>query len=510
MSKQKNSYSKEDFLIDTNKLLEDIEDADSYLNDTTTDFSGTHGIELKKNLVESYDNNFAFKTNGYVEITVSENEMQAIADFFPPSEGMEPLKPNDISTVLEEKQITEGVNWVKISEELFNCNTQSEPATNIIIAQGSEPTDEIPKHLEINKELLYKKREKNKESKKINYKQKSPFIMVSTGDILANVIPHKSGKMGLKVTGNPIQYSTRKVPQYKPGKNTQINGETVVASCDGKFSHDKSSFWVSEVLEIAQNIDYSTGHIDFPGDVIVYGEIQDGFKVNAGGAIYCAKTMDVSEIICEGEVEAKQGIIGRKKGYLKAGGEVRAKFIENCYVEAGESIKIEVGILNSTVHTSDEVKLGYKGIIIGGKVYAENGVTAVQLGSKSGTRTEVYCGIDYSVEQKLEWIRDKNMLLVEKLNRVKGEIKREVSNMYQLVELRDKLQSAIHKLNESANKLIYQLDKNEEVEIIIRGIVYPGVYIEICHCSYIVNRKLERVRFRLNKAEGKVVVESLY
>ncbi len=94
-----------------------------------------------------------------------------------------------------------------------------------------------------------------------------------------------------------------------------------------------------------------------------------------------------------------------------------------------------------------------------------DGVTAVQIGSALGPRTEIYCGIDYSVEQKLQWIRDKNI------------------------------------------EPVFQLNKNETAEVIVKGVIFPSAYIEICHLSYIVPRRMTRVRFKLDKIKGKVIFE---
>ena len=509
MSKKKRDYAVEDFLSDSSKLLDEIGDADGFINDLPTETAEAVSAEIRKKSLESIEKAVDLQTNGYAEILISEDEMQAVANFFPPSEGMEPFKTDDVAELISDSQIGQGVDWDVIGEALFKCNTEFEPVTDVVIACGSEPIDEIPEHLEIEKELLRKETDRDRDKTRVDFKRISPFVLVKKGDALAHVIRTKLGEMGFTVTGRSLPYKKVKIVQLLPGKNTQAEGDAVVSSCDGRFGHDDQGFWVNEVLEISRDVDYSTGHIDFPGDVIIRGEIQDGFKVHAGGSLYCARTMDASEVVCKKDVIVRQGIIGKREGVLKTEGKVEAKFIENCCVEAKGPLSIEVGMINSSVHTLDRVDLGHKGVITGGKIYAQNGVTATQLGSQSGTKTEIYCGIDYSVEQKLEWIRDKNIELAMKLNRVKEEIKQSPSENKELVELRDKLQAAIHKLNEAVSALIHHLDRNEEVEVIVRGNVFPGVYVEICHVSYIVNRKLNRVRFRLDKAKGKIVVESL-
>ena len=125
-----------------------------------------------------------------------------------------------------------------------------------------------------------------------------------------------------------------------------------------------------------------------------------------------------------------------------------------------------------------------------------------------GVKTEINCGIDYSVQQKIEWIKDKTIALAFKLRQIEDGIKRKTSDLKKLNTTRDKIKNTIHKLNEAAKSLIFQLDKSESAEIIAKGTVYPDVYIEICHMSYIVPREMENVRFWLNKEKGKIDVET--
>ena len=73
-----------------------------------------------------------------------------------------------------------------------------------------------------------------------------------------------------------------------------------------------------------------------------------------------------------------------------------------------------------------------------------------------------------------------------------------------LIQLRDNIKNAIDKLNEAAKLLIVHLDKNEDAKIIVKGIIYTGTYIEICHVKYIVPQTLPRVMFTLNRRKGRI------
>lgn len=81
---------------------------------------------------------------------------------------------------------------------------------------------------------------------------------------------------------------------------------------------------MNEVLEIDDDVDYKTGHINFPGDVIIRGEVKDGFKVHSRGSIFCAKTLDASEVISGKDLIVQQGIIGRNKGIIQVEGKLKA------------------------------------------------------------------------------------------------------------------------------------------------------------------------------------------
>jgi uncharacterized protein (DUF342 family) len=504
------NYSLEDFIAKSEDLLEDVGDFDGLVDlaegtDTAEKISDGSSSASIKALKESMDLQF----DGYAEVWLAENEMSAVADFHPPTGAMNPIEPGQIAELLSAKGIRAGVDWDAIKEAVFRCNTERIRVSDVVVARGTRPIDEVPEHLLIEEQLKKKSSGPEANSARIDFKEVSPFVLVKEGQELAQYIPKRAGRMGITVLGKAVPYKTRQITMIVPGDHTRTQGKNIVADCDGTFEHNEHSFRVNEVLEIDNDVDYRTGHISFPGDVIIRGEVKDGFKVHSGGSVFCYKTLDASEVISKKDLIVQQGIIGRNKGIIKVGGVVKTKFIENCYLEAKGSVYVENGLMNSVIHTLKQVELGRKGVIIGGKIYAQDGVKAVQIGSAMGPRTEIYCGIDYSVQQKLEWIRDKNIELAVKLKQVEGKLKTTSAGSEKLLQLREKIKPAIHKLNEAANSMIFQLDKNEAAEVVVKGSIFPGAYIEICHLSYIVSRQMKRVRFKLDKEKGKIVAESL-
>ena len=184
---------------------------------------------------------------------------------------------------------------------------------------------------------------------------------------------------------------------------------------------------------------------------------------------------------------------------------MEAKFMEGCTLSAEGPVRVLTSVLNATINTRDRLDMGDRGIIIGGVVNSANGVSAAQIGSERGPRTEIHCGTDFNVEKKLIWIRDKNIALAFKLREIETKMKANPGTRPVLAPLRDKIKAALHQLNENARTLVTTLDRNENATVSVRGNVFPGTYIEICHISYFVTKPKRLVTFRLDKGSGKII-----
>jgi len=502
MDKDK-EYIIEDLMKSVEQHLKEI-----HAEDLHADFPVDTGKKVQDEIIskerESFDLDTGPVVDGFVEMRVSDNDMVATADFYPPSEDGKSIEEDDVRDKLDSFGIVHGVDWDTIKSKINQCNNERIQINDVIIARCDIPVDEVPQHLVIEERLLKDTRQIEEDSLTIDYKQIISYTLVKKGETLAQVIPLKEGKFGKTVKGELIPFKKAHITPKKPLKNTELENKRIVATCDGRFELFNINFWVNEVFEIYGDVDYRTGNISFPGDIIIHGRVNDGFKVESGGSIFCKGTLDASEVVCEENLVIDRGIIGRKKGKVKVGGITNAKYIENCYVESQDSIYIKTGILHSVIHTLNKLEMGMESIIVGGKIFAQNGVIAQQIGTKMGIKTEIVCGTDYTIQQKLEWIKDKTVELALKLGQIEEIIKSGDSNNKKLLETRDKIINSIHKLNKATKTLMLHLNKNESAEIVVKGIVFPGVYIEICHISYIVPRNMEGVRFFIDKEKGKI------
>jgi uncharacterized protein (DUF342 family) len=435
--------------------------------------------------------------------------MNATGSFFPPSALEPPLTQEDVRRALRAKKVSFGVDKKAIFETLLAVNSQLVALSGVIVARGRPPRNEAPAFLQVLPGLLSSPVPADFSEASVDFKSWSPFRVVRVGEVLARQVPKQDGELGFNVHGQAIPFAKTTVTELKPGANTGFTDDALVALRDGHFELRGDTITVHEVLEVTDDVDYRTGHLDFPGDVVIRGEVKRGFRVKAGGSVFCARVIDATQVDCRGDLVTQQGILGRGSGSVRVGGSVTSRFIENCLVEAQGAIRVRTGCLNSVLRSLDRVLTGPKGMLVGGKIYAQEGIQAGQVGSPTSPRTELICGINAFVQQKLLWIRDKNLTLATRLKQVQARMAAEPASRARLQDVHDRLRAAIHKLNESAQELMKELDKNDKAFVQVTGTVFPGAYIEICHVPFVVTETLSGVRFSLDKRKGKIVLDPL-
>ena len=479
---------------------------DTSASRTSIAFPDPVARELEQQVAVPLESFAERSTDGQVEISVSKDEMLVHANFQSPTGNGKPLHLEQAQSAIDAAKITFGVDWEGIKGCILTCNEQRTDIRDMVIARGKKPIDEVPPYLVLSDKLVSKEKKEEVIGARVDFKELSLFTLVKKGEELAALVPKQGGVMGVTVRGDAVAFGKQRVPFPRPGKNAAWNKGSVIAQCDGRFQVNRDSFWVDEILDIRGDIDLRVGNIDFPGDVVIRGEIRDGFSVKAGKSILCTGCIGAARIECGGDLVTQQGIVGREKAVIRVGGAVEAKFLESCALDADGPVRIRTSILSSTIHTKDIVEMsGERGMIIGGIVKAQNGVSAVQIGTERGPRTEIHCGIDFKVEQKLVWIRDRNISLAFKVREIESKMKSSAKARDMLAPLREKIRAAIHQLNENARSLVSGLDRNERAAVSVRGEVYPGTYIEICHVSHFIARPRRFLSFRLDKEKGKII-----
>ncbi len=442
--------------------------------------------------------------DGLLEISISPDGMSATADFLPEIGAGRPITQDYVESLLETREVLYGVEWELIQETIFQVTTDKRSKHDVVIAHGKPPRPERPEYYKvIGSDHLRDDSTGTKD--RVDYKSQSRLSVVQAGQMIARKIPAQEGDPGYNIRGEEIPFSIEHVPSAVPGKNTREVKDKIVATVGGQLIQSERDFHVEDRIEISGAVGYETGSIEFPGDVVLKGDVQDGFHIWSGGNIEAYVTVDVSQVFCRRDFTSKGGLVGRGgKGLLRAGGRVQARFIGNCAVQSKSSVYVKDYVYHSRVSALDRLAMGKNGKIIGGTTTAAQGLRCKQLGNKAGITTVVRAGMDFVTERRHEVTRTKLEELSVRMSKLRAQLGGNDPTDRQL-DILNRIEEARMKLTEQLATLIARLDINEEALIEVDGDVFPGVVVQICRATYTVEEPMAKVRFCLEKRTGRVV-----
>ncbi|MDR0583081.1 MAG: FapA family protein [Treponema sp.] len=449
---------------------------------------------------------FGDRNDGKLIVSFSENDLELRADFIPPAGGGRFLSANNVGAILQRLNIVYGIRWNTIQEALEACSRDHRQIKDVLVAAGDPPINEVTEYFEINP-LLTQSGWTADDRGRVDYRSRSPFIIVKKGQALAKLRPRREGKEGRNVHDAVIPFEVVRTEGLSGGDNTRTEGSLILSEINGQLVESKKVLSVQETLVIKGAVDYATGNIVFPGDVMIEGPVSDGFKIYSGGSVTIKQTFDVTEAVTKGDLAVAGGIIGRGAALLKVGGGIRTKFIENCRAAARKAIFVDSEIINSSVFTLEHIEMGDRGMILGGDIYAVHGIKTGGIGKKAGKSTHIHCGIDFTAQQEKEKNNNRLRILAAKLDKV-----RELLAAGAEGEKRSKIEELLRRLEEEQQNasarvttLLDHINTDENAVVEVSGEIRPGTLIEICQIALFVAEPLRKVRIRLDKAGGKLV-----
>lgn len=449
--------------------------------------------------------------DGKIIFTFLNNDLEARGDFFPPMKGGTPLSVDSVKQFLKANGIVHGLKKDDIQAAFKTCVKDAVIVRDALVAKGSPPVNEVLEYMQLNP-LLGSENIVRKKDGSIEHRSRSPFIIVRKDQAIAKQKSRKPGKEGMTVRGNSLPFTVTRPEGVTPGDNTCMDGRFLISCINGQMVVEKKKVSVRDSLVIKSSVDYSTGNIVFPGNVEIHGTVSDGFKIYSGGSVLIKQTFDVTDAITKENLTVAGGIIGRGQAMVKVGGSLKTKFIQNCRVACRKNISVDIEITNSSIFTLDKVEMSDKGGIVGGEVWAVNGIRAAGIGRKTGKAARIHCGVDFTAEQEKEKLNSFLVILAVKINRLK-----ELLNGDETVGAeKEKLQVTLRKLEDEQKKaqvkisdLLGKINSNWDAAIEIKGEIVQGTLIEICHTALYVTEPLKKVRIRLDRGNNRLITESL-
>lgn len=321
---------------------------------------------------------------------MSANGMVAWLLLIPPSDPEDLLDKRSIEAVLAENKISFGVD-----PNVIEYVAQEHPYFTLIPVAAGTPVQQgqngrLIDHFQ--RQLTAKVTVDAggvADYRAINY-----FQSVREGDVICDILPPQPGVAGMRVDGalaEPAQVKSAIVPA---GQHTRISdaGDQLLATKTGHLEFDGQKFLVKVLLDIPGNVDYSTGNLEYDGDIHIHGDVRATFSVKATGNIMIDGLVEAANVEAGGDILVSCGVLGDDNATVVCGGNLRAKYLESCTAYVGKSVFADC-IMSSQIYCDDSVEvLSGRGAIIGGSIVAGHRIKSKAIGTDSGRKTDLELG----------------------------------------------------------------------------------------------------------------------
>jgi len=435
-----------------------------------------------------------------IRVLVSRDRMEAMVQVTLPKHS----RPVTIE-LLADKLAAGGVVYGVDQDALARACKHT--GVDAVVARGLRPVDGTDGYIRYAVDTENKVKLTEQADGRVDFKNIRLFTLVDQGQILGEKIPPTAGAMGKDVLGNDVVQRPGREAPLVVGKNVVLAENYLLAGAAGRLELENNRLQVLSVLEIKEDVDLSTGNIEFAGDVIIRGSVQQGMTVKAQGDV------EICGIIGGGTVEGRnimvrRGIHGMNSGYVKATGNIVTQFVENAVVHAGKNVCARDVILHSRITAGGEVVVEGRGVIAGGSVRAGELIRMKQGGTKMAVATELEVGVDPVLREEYQNLQrdmkqkgstleqaQKALTLLRAMDQQQlSPDKKEM--LLKLTKAQFNLAGQLEQMKRRSEELEQQIEQMQAGQIIFQDRVFPGVKMIMGNSLYPVREEMRAVSFR--------------
>lgn len=450
--------------------------------------------------------------DGWCRVQVSNDAMEAYLVIEPPiGEGNWPTK-EDALKVINSERVIYGIIDEAIDEAINKH--QMKP---VLIAKGKPPVNGTDAEINYLFETgVFRKAFIEDEFGRVDYRQIQNLQNVTIGQKIVEKIPATPGEPGMNIRGEEVKANPGKDKQIKLGKNVAWTEDNlaIISTINGEPSLANNKVSVHEVHEIKGDVNFQSGNINFLGSVVIQGNVESGFKIEAEGDVTIYGNVDSAEIKAGGNIFVKGGISGMDKGKVICGGDFSAKYIEHASVDCEGTITVREAIMHCQVNADQKVVCeGGKGLIVGGLIRSGEEISAKTIGSRLGTVTELEVGVKPKLKLELQELEEQLKANKESLDKAEKAIGL-LSKMPNLPDDRkEMLQNLIKtsyvlkaQINDAESKRQQLMEEilvrsKEKGRIRVKEVIYPGIRVTMGKTTILIQDEIKYAVLVYNEGE---------
>lgn len=317
---------------------------------------------------------------------------------------------------LAEKGITYGID----KERLSGIIEGRAYNTEVLVAKGTKEVDGVDGYYDYNFDANLDRKPKMLPDGSVDYWSVHSIESVVAGQVIAVYHPAIEGKDGMNIKGKPLsaKRGREQMPIKGKGFERMNDNITYTATMDGKIEMQNDRIVILPVHEVQGNAELSAGNIDFRGDIVIHGGVENGVTIRATGSITIDGVVEACTLEAGKDIILRSGMLGGNKASVKTKGGITAKFFEFTTIECEGDIQADVLMDCNVICHGQLILNGPRGSIIGGKIHAIRGIVVSSLGNDAEKRTEVFVGAGIDVYSRLRVLEKKIEATRDELNKI--------------------------------------------------------------------------------------------
>lgn len=464
----------------------------------------------------------AKRRDGEFTLNMSDDKMVVTLTLTPPAGGR--AKNVEVIRAIQEMGIKHGILHQPLREAL-----KAGQCKDVIVVEGTWPTMGVPAMFESLLDEIEKELSEIDEDAVVQYSDLGHLLLVNPGDKLMRRTPPVPGIDGIDVMGQKVL--TRPVANlsFNPDSTGAITDkndpELLIAEIAGQPKLITNGVKVNNIVEI-ENVDLSTGNVDFEGTIRINGDIKSGMRLRVSGDVFVNGMVEAAEVVAGGDVSIKGGIIGATDTQPGAAGtapaqgakitsksgSIQALFAQNVYIEAAKAILISGNASQCELIAGEEILVGKNnstkgGQIVGGRAQATNLIKAVSFGAPTGNTTRLQVGSDpqwaeklHAKEKEIEKKADELEYTIKLMTHIKSKgSKEEQATLPEVDANRMLIVEEIRELNKVLQEMKDGHLPLDQARIVANKTIHEGVEIRIGKQIMLVTSDLGKGTARLQQ-----------
>lgn len=484
------------YYLDSKRIDYDIQSLNSYI--AIGNYSRPLRLNNKKGLPQ----------NEHLKLEIDRYGMRVVGRFYAPTNDGSEMTLEDIIEEMRRNKILSGYVLkniqIHVKARLY--------CTDILIAKAIKPIHGHDAEIEYFFDTQALAKPKINEDGTVDFHELGNISHVTKGERLAHLTPVDYGKPGKDVFGKviPAKKVVKKILRH--GRNISLSEDKLdmYADVSGHATLVEGTVYVSDVYEVPNNIDASTGDINYDGNVTIKGNVNTGYAVRATGDIVVEGIVEGATIVAGGDITLRLGVQGMFRARLTANGNIVSRFIENCELVKADGMVSTDAIMHSDVCAKGDIIVkGKRGLISGGKVISGTSIFAKTVGSNMETQTLLEVGIDpdrmersnyleNEIRERKKDVEDFNKMFESFQRKVKSGVKMDMDKLKKIQDAKTAYAENTAFIKEAQNELgmiLAEIDSAKSGQIAITGVTHAGVTITIARAKQRIHDDISYTKF---------------